>query len=81
MTQASTTFTQHHQDRALQAQAGEASAIRRQAELLALEAIDSLRQVAPEVAPVFETGGTRELVIEQYERILTNGDVRWEGSL
>jgi hypothetical protein len=56
-------------------------AIRRQAETLALVAIDSLRQVAPEIAPVFETGGARELIVEQYEQILTTGQVRWEGRL
>ena len=57
------------------------STIRREAEVLALQAIDALRQVAPEVAPVFERGGARSLIIEQYESILTGEGVRWEGSL
>lgn len=52
--------------------------VRRQAESMALQAIDSLRQVAPEVAPVFEQGGARELIVQQYTRILEEGDVRWE---
>jgi hypothetical protein len=52
--------------------------LRRQAENMAIQAIDSLRMVAPEIAPVFETGGVRELIVEQYTRILESGDVRWE---
>ena len=59
----------------------QATAIRRQAEVMALQAIDALRQVAPEIAPVFEQGGARALIVEQYEAILERGEVRWEGKL
>lgn len=55
--------------------------VRRAAELLALQAIDTLRQVAPEIAPVFERGGARSLIVDQYESILEGSPVRWEGRL
>lgn len=57
------------------------SDIRRQAELLALQAIDALRQVAPEIAPVFERGGARSMIEDQYVSILEGDGVRWEGRL
>jgi hypothetical protein len=61
--------------------APETAPIRRQAELMAVQAIDTLRQVAPEIAPVFEQGGTRALIVDQYVSILEGDGVRWEGRL
>jgi len=58
-----------------------ATDVQRKAEVLALQAIDALRQVAPEVAPVFERGAARSLIVEQYESILNGDGVRWEGRL
>lgn len=81
MTQVSTTFTQHDETRKARAAEKEEASIRRQAEQMALTAIDTLRQVAPEIAPAFEAGGARELIVEQYQRILKDGEVRWEGKL
>lgn len=57
------------------------SEIRRKAELMTLQAIDALRQVAPEVAPVFERGGARAMIEDQYVSILEGEGVRWEGRL
>lgn len=51
--------------------------IRRQAEIMALQAVDALRNVAPEIAPLFERGGVRESIINQYEDILEGKGVRW----
>ena len=55
--------------------------IRRQAELMALQAVDALRSVAPDIAPVFEQGGVREIIVSQYEDILEGRGVRWEGAM
>lgn len=59
----------------------ETAPIRRQAELMAIQAVDTLRQVAPEIAPVFERGGARDLIVDQYVSILQGEGVRWEGKL
>jgi hypothetical protein len=61
--------------------APEDAPIRRQAELMAIQAVDALRQVAPEIAPVFERGGARALIVDQYVSILEGDGVRWEGRL
>lgn len=75
---APTTF---HQPSTSEQTGQQSTAVRRQAEVMALQAIDALRQVAPEIAPVFEQGGARALIVEQYEAILESGEVRWEGRL
>lgn len=54
------------------------SNIVRQAESLAMSAIDTLRQYAPEVAPAFENASAKQLITDQYVRILETGSVRWE---
>ena len=53
----------------------------REAQRLATQAIDDLRRVSPEVAPVFETAQAKALIVEQYRNILDSGEVRFEGRL